>query len=324
MTDSESIFKVARLNTPKNQTACLTVLVPAYNEAGTIEVVLNKLIALGSILREIIVVDDGSKDNTAEVVRNFALSNPMVRFFSLPENQGKTSAIRMALSMANGDVVIVQDADLEYSPSDIPTVIAPILRNDADVVYGSRFLVREAARVAYFYHFVANKTLTFLSNVFTNRNMSDIETCYKAFRRGVIQPLDLSSKGYGMEVEITAMISRTDVRIYEVPISYESRSYEEGKKIGLSDGIMAILYILYYNLVAPYRRSGREYIQTVNDFLSVNRLELDPKNPRVRPGGTPFAADGRGPLGEFESQVPDDGLVKQMAATSLTSSAIGD
>jgi hypothetical protein len=141
----------------------------------------------------------------------------------------------------------------------------------ADVVYGSRFLVKKASRVLYFYHYLANKFLTLLSNLLTNRNMSDIETCYKAFRREVIQPLNLTSRGFGMEVEITAMICKTKARTYEVPISYYGRTYDEGKKIGLKDGIAAIWYILYYNLIAPLTAPGQSYIRTVNAFLTENK-----------------------------------------------------
>jgi hypothetical protein len=150
-------------------------------------------------------------------------------------------------------------------------VIEPILRNVADVVYGSRFLVKRASRVLYFYHYVANKCLTLLSNLLTNRNMSDIETCYKAFRREVIVPMNLTSRGFGMEVEITALICKTIARTYEVPISYYGRTYDEGKKIGLKDGIAAIWYILYYNLVAPWTNDGQRYVASVNDALKRGR-----------------------------------------------------
>lgn len=184
------------------------------------------------------------------------------------QNGGKTRAIDTALKLATGAIVIIQDADLEYSPQDIPAVIAPILRGEADVVYGSRFLARDAARVTYFYHYLANKLLTFTSNMLTNRNMSDIETCYKAFRRDVIVPLELTSHGYGMEVEITALVSRTTARLYEVPISYQARSYDEGKKIGVWDGIMALYYIAHYNLIAPHSAAGKAYIRQVNETLS--------------------------------------------------------
>lgn len=255
---------------------CLSVLVPAYNEAATIERVLDQLLALDRWLKEIIVVDDASSDATTAIVRRLAERDHRIQLITLDKNQGKTGAVREALAVATGRVVIFQDADLEYDPAEIPSVIAPILQGHADVVYGSRFLAREAARVSYFYHFLANKLLTFCSNLLTNRNMSDIETCYKAFRREVIQPLTLTSRGYGMEVEITALVSRTQARIYEVPISYQSRSYEEGKKIGLMDGIMALYYIGYYNLVATRRRSGREYIWGVDAFLSGRRSDATP------------------------------------------------
>ena len=191
-----------------------------------------------------------------------------MRFFRLHKNQGKTAAIRLALAQATGAVIIIQDADNEYDPAEIPDVVAPILEGHADVVYGSRFLTRKASRVLYFYHYLANRFLTFLSNVFTNRNMTDIETGYKAFRAGVITPLHLTSSGFGMEIEITAMICKTNVRTYEVPISYYGRSYEEGKKIGFKDGIMAILYIFYYNVIYGSLSEGRRYIKEVNQYLA--------------------------------------------------------
>ncbi|MFN7733353.1 MAG: hypothetical protein ACK5OB_15760, partial [Pirellula sp.] len=146
-------------------------------------------------------------------------------------------------------------------------VIAPIVDDVADVVYGSRFLVKKASRVLYFYHYLANKFLTFLSNMLTNRNMSDIETCYKAFRREVLAPLTLTSRGFGMEVEITAMVCKTRARTYEVPISYYGRTYDEGKKIGMRDGVAAIWYILYYNLITPLTGAGQSYIAQVNTAL---------------------------------------------------------
>lgn len=252
-----------------NEHPCvLSVLIPAFNEERTILPVLRKVLALGSLVREIIVVDDGSRDRTPELVQDFAAHHSLIRFLRLSKNGGKTAAIQRALDMATGEVIIVQDADLECDPAEIPNVVAPILAGDADVVYGSRFLVRRAGRVVYFSHYVANTALTFFSNLLTNRNMTDIETCYKAFRAGVIKPLRLTSRGFGMEVEITAMITKSRARTYEVPISYQSRSYEEGKKIGISDGVMAGLYILYYNLIAPRLPQGRRYIAEVNGFLA--------------------------------------------------------
>jgi glycosyltransferase involved in cell wall biosynthesis len=254
----------------------VSILVPAYNEQSTIVPVLRKLLDVPfssqlAVDKEILVVDDGSTDQTCQRVEEFLANNPAdqdkIRLIRQAKNAGKTAAIAKAISNATGDVIIIQDADLEYDPREIPGVLYPIFENWADVVYGSRFLVKKASRVLYFYHYVANKFLTLLSNVLTNRNMSDIETCYKAFRRGVIVPLELTSHGFGMEVEITAMVCKTRARTYEVPISYYGRTYEEGKKIGVRDGIAAIWYILYYNLIHPRTQAGQNYIQTVNSSL---------------------------------------------------------
>jgi len=249
-------------------TQSVSVLMPAYNEESTIETVLRSVLALDINLQEVVVVDDGSQDTTAEIVARLAEDDSRVRLFQQPRNGGKTAAIARALEEATGDILIVQDADLEYDPAEIPEVIGPIVEGKADVVYGSRFMVRKAARVLYYYHYLANSFLTFLSNVLTNRNMSDIETCYKAFRAGVIKPLKLTSSGFGMEVEITAMICTTDARTYEVPISYYGRTYEEGKKIGMKDGIAALFYIGYYNLIRPFSRAGRAYRKQVNEYLA--------------------------------------------------------
>ena len=251
-----------------DHTGRLSVLIPVYNEERTVGEVLDRVLALGPVVKEVVVVDDGSTDRTAEVVRGRAEADPKVRFHQAPRNQGKTAAIKQALELATGEVVIIQDADLEYDPAEIPEVIEPILRGVADVVYGSRFLVRKASRVLYFYHYLANTGLTFLSNVLTNRNMSDIETGYKAFRAEVIKPLVLTSKGFGMEVEITALVCKTRARTYEVPISYYGRAYEEGKKIGFLDGVAALWYIGYYNLVKPLLPSGRRYVKAVNEALA--------------------------------------------------------
>ncbi len=246
----------------------VSVLIPVYNEEQTIAAVAKKVLALGVLVKEVVIVDDGSTDGTAAVAENLANQEPLVRFFRLPNNQGKTAAIRHALSRATGEVIIIQDADNEYDPAEIPDVVAPILEGHADVVYGSRFLTRKASRVLYFYHYLANRFLTFLSNILTNRNMTDIETGYKAFLAGVITPIRLTSSGFGMEIEITAMICKTKVRTYEVPISYYGRSYEEGKKIGFKDGVMAIFYIIYYNAIYGFLPEGRRYIRQVNEFLA--------------------------------------------------------
>jgi glycosyltransferase involved in cell wall biosynthesis len=249
-------------------TGKLSVLIPVYNEERTVSEILTRVLALGPVVKEIVVVDDGSKDRTAEIVRERAAGEPKIRFHQAPKNQGKTAAIKQALELATGEIIIIQDADLEYDPAEIPDVIGPILAGVADAVYGSRFLVRKAARVLYFYHYLANTGLTFLSNLLTNRNMSDIETGYKAFRAEVIKPLNLTSKGFGMEVEITALLCKTHARTYEVPISYYGRPYEEGKKIGFMDGVAALWYIGYYNLIKPRFGAGKRYIRAVNEALA--------------------------------------------------------
>jgi len=247
--------------------ATVSVLMAAYNESRTVDVVLRRLLAVAIPLREVIVVDDGSTDRTAQIVQRVMAEDPRVRLVRHGANRGKTAAIGRALREATGEILIVQDADLEYDPADLPQVIAPIVEGRADVVYGSRFLVRRATRVLYFYHFLANRGLTLLSNLFTNRNMTDIQTCYKAFRAGILKPLRLSSSGFGMEVEITAMVCKTKARTYEVPISYYGRTYAEGKKIGPRDGMMALFYIFYFNLVAPWTARGRTYVREVNRWL---------------------------------------------------------
>jgi glycosyltransferase involved in cell wall biosynthesis len=244
----------------------LSVIVPAFNEESTIVDILQKLRHLKN-LKEVIVIDDGSTDSTPQLVKR--LEFPKVRLIRQEKNAGKTAAVRRGLQVVSGDITIIQDADLEYDPNEIEDVIRPIIDNKADIVYGSRFLVKRAARVLYFYHYLANKSFTFLSNLLTNVNMTDIETCYKAFRTPLIKNLPLTSSGFGMEVEITALISKTKARIYEVPISYYGRTYEEGKKIKFKDGIFAYLYIFYYNFVSCISPSIRRYVKEANTFLDM-------------------------------------------------------
>ncbi|MBW4673534.1 MAG: glycosyltransferase family 2 protein [Desmonostoc geniculatum HA4340-LM1] len=232
----------------------LSVVVPAYNEKSTIRVVIEELRKVPNIL-EIVVVNDGSTDGTREILEQLASEYSELQVIHHPKNKGKTMALKTGFSATQGEIVIVQDADLEYNPEEIPDVIEPILKNKADVVYGSRFLVRKAARVLYFYHYLANKFLTFLSNIFTNVNMTDVETCYKAFRGEIIRNMIITSKGFGFEIEVTAKVAKLQCRIFEVPISYYGRTYEEGKKIGLKDGIIAIWYIIYFNLFCSLKKS---------------------------------------------------------------------
>ena len=243
----------------------LSVVVPAYNEEATISQILQRLHGL-SCLKEVIVVDDGSTDATCQKVQ--ALCLPKVRLIRQERNAGKTAAVRRGLQEVTGAITIFQDADLEYAPEEISDIILPIVQHQADVVYGSRFRVKKAARVLYFYHYLANKLLTLLSNLLTNVNFTDIETCYKAFRTPLIKSMPLSSSGFGMEVEITALITKTRARLYEVPISYYGRVYEEGKKIQARDGLWALWYILYYNIVAPRAVLRRRYVREANAFLA--------------------------------------------------------
>ena len=234
----------------------LSVIVPAYNEEKTIVRVLNQLLSLESLL-EIIVIDDCSRDRTNELANEMAAMHREVTVIRHEQNQGKTEALKTGFAASRGEVVIVQDADLEYDPSDIPSVISLILKGEADVVFGSRFQVRKAARVLYYYHYVANKSLTFLSDMFTNLNLTDVETGYKAFRGDIIRNMVITSSGFGFEIEVTAKVSKLKCVIYEVPISYYGRTYEEGKKIGPIDGIHALWYIFYYNVLVSVEKSFR-------------------------------------------------------------------
>ncbi|HEX8292178.1 MAG TPA: glycosyltransferase family 2 protein [Pyrinomonadaceae bacterium] len=232
----------------------LSVVVPAYNEEATLGAVVEKLLSVPRLL-EVVVVDDCSTDRTHEVARGLADRHPQVKVTRHERNRGKTEALRTGFKLTRGEVVIVQDADLEYDPAEIPLVILPILNDLADVVYGSRFLVRRATRVLYFYHYLGNKFLTFLSNTLTNLNMTDIETGYKAFRGDIIRQMRITSQGFGFEVEVTAKVAKLGCAVYEVPISYYGRTYDEGKKIGLRDGLQALWLILRFNLFCSLRAS---------------------------------------------------------------------
>lgn len=250
----------------KKDSACLSVVVPVFNEERTLAKVIEKLLKVPNLL-EIIIVDDCSTDGTAIVAVNLAEENEVIKYVRQPRNQGKTKALKTGFALTTGAVVIVQDADLEYDPADIAEVVAPILEGYADVVYGSRFMVKRAARVLYFYHYLANKGLTFISNLLTNLNMTDIETCYKAFRGDIIRNLIITSSGFGFEIEVTAKVAKLNCAFYEVPISYYGRTYEEGKKITYRDGIAAFYYILKFNL----------FYDRQNSFTSL------PQIPKIRP-----------------------------------------
>ncbi len=229
----------------------LSVVIPAYNERKTVEDLIARVASAPvpeGLEIEIVVVDDGSTDGTRELLRELVdKADPAFRLIEQPVNRGKGAALKTGFKEATGDVILIQDADLEYNPRDYPVLLQPILDDEADVVYGSRFL-GGPHRVLFFWHYVGNRALTTLSNMFTDLNLSDMETCYKVFRAEILKGMELSSKRFGIEPELTARVARAQARIYEVPISYHGRTYAEGKKIGWRDGVSAIWAILRYNL----------------------------------------------------------------------------
>jgi len=232
----------------------LSIVVPAYNEEATIQNILeklNELTLIDGVKKEIIVVNDCSKDKTEEVIQSFISSNEKANIIYKKHevNQGKGAALHTGIASATGDFLVIQDADLEYDPNEFNDLLKPLLAGVADVVYGSRFMGGNPHRILFFWHSIGNKFLTFVSNMFTNLNLTDMETCYKMFRTSIVQGLKLKEKRFGFEPEVTAKISRIPkIRIYEIGISYYGRTYDEGKKIGWRDGVRAIYSILKYNL----------------------------------------------------------------------------
>lgn len=225
----------------------LSVIIPCYNEARTVGTLLRAVREVEPADKEIVVVDDGSTDGTRDLLQNEF--RPLIDQLILqPKNGGKGMAVRTGLKAATGDIMVIQDADLEYDPREYPRLMAPILENKAYVVYGSRFMGGDAHRVLYFWHYVGNRFLTLLSNMMTNLNLTDMETCFKMFRREVVEKLELKENRFGIEPEITAKVARLKVPVYEVGISYSGRTYEEGKKIGWKDGCRAIWAIFKYSL----------------------------------------------------------------------------
>ena len=221
---------------------------PVYNEAQTVETVIRKVLEQPEVA-ELITVNDASQDGTGDVLRELAKSHSKMKVFEHAVNQGKGAALRTGISHATAPYVLIQDADLEYEPEEYPVLLKPILSGKADVVFGSRFIGGEAHRVLYFWHSIGNRFLTMLSNMFTNLNLTDMETCYKVFRRDIIQSIRIEENRFGFEPEITAKVARKNIRIYEVSISYHGRTYAEGKKIGWKDGISAIRCILKYGIL---------------------------------------------------------------------------
>jgi glycosyltransferase involved in cell wall biosynthesis len=234
----------------------LSIVIPAYNEGRTIHLILNKVKAvqlIGGVEKEIIIVNDCSKDNTEEAILSYSQANPElnIQYRKHEVNMGKGAALHTGIREASGEYIVIQDADLEYDPNEFNILLKPVLDGFADVVYGSRFMGGRPHRILFFWHTLGNNFLTFISNMFTNLNLSDMETCYKLFRSDIIKSIDLKEKRFGFEPEVTAKMARyPKVRIYEVGISYYGRTYEEGKKIGWRDGVRAIYCILRYNLFA--------------------------------------------------------------------------
>ena len=224
----------------------LSIIIPCYNEEKSIKIITEKVLKFNLYEKEIIIVDDCSTDSSRQIIKKLALENSNIKYFFLEKNLGKGAALSKGFFEASGDIILTQDADLEYDPSDYPKLLKPFIDTDADIVYGSRFLGGDYVRLHFFWHFLANKLLTLMTNIVTNLNMSDMETGYKVFKSSVIKSIKIKERSFGVEPEITVKLAKKKFVFYEVPISYKGRSYEEGKKITLKDAFVAIDCIIKY------------------------------------------------------------------------------
>ena len=224
----------------------LSVIIPCFNEEKTLKIIVKRVLNFKELEKEIIIVDDCSTDGSKLIINELSNSHSEIRGIYLEKNSGKGSALKKGFDVVSGDIVLIQDADLEYDPKDYTALIKPFKNTDADIVYGSRFMGGEYVRLQFFWHFIANKLLTFVTNIVTNLNMSDMETGYKLFKKSVIQSINIKEKSFGVEPEITIKLAKKNFIFYEVPISYQGRSYEEGKKISLKDAFVALYCIFKY------------------------------------------------------------------------------
>ena len=261
----------------------LSIVIPVYNERDLLPQILERVEKVelpGGLERQIVIVDDGSTDGTRDILRGLIRERPDYIIHFHEQNQGKGGGVRTGLKLATGDIVLIQDADLEYSPEDYPQLLKPILENKADAVFGSRF-IGDSRRVLYFWHSVANKMLTMLSNMLSNLNLTDMECCYKVFTKELADRLEITEPRFGLEPEMTAKVSKLNARLYEVPVTYDGRTYAEGKKITWKDGVSALRCILKYNLLTPKQEAIAPSIEQVTGAGPIPITDHQPKTSQI-------------------------------------------